>query len=524
MSSTAPPGSGVRAGPREWIGLAVLALPTILIALDLTVLYMAIPHLGADLKSTNTELLWITDIYGFVIAGFLITMGTLGDRIGRRKLLLIGATAFGAASVLAAYSTSSEMLIASRALLGLAGATLMPSTLALISNMFKDDKQRSMAIGIWLTSFSIGGVVGPAIGGALLEWFWWGSVFLLGAPIMVLLLITGPILLPEYRDSSAGRLDLVSVGLSLAAILPMVYGLKEIAKSGVGVTPLTAIAVGLLVGALFVRRQRTLASPLLDLRLFANRSFTGALVAMLLGQLTLYAFGFYYAQYLQLIEGLSPLQAGVWFLPMGLATIVGALLAPMIAAKFPPAKVIVGGLPIAAAGYVVLAMLDVDSHLALLIAGSVLLAFGINPLLSLSTGLVVGAAPPDKAGSASAMMETSAEFGAGMGIAVFGTIGTAIYSGQIVEALPDDLPASVAATVEDSFAGAFAVAQELPGQAGERLLALGREAFLNGMNVVSAISAVVMVAIAVLVMAALRQVPPIGAEEAVPEESEAPGK
>jgi len=517
MSSNAPPGSEERAGPREWIGLAVLALPTILIALDLTVLYMAIPHLGADLNSSNTQLLWITDIYGFVIAGFLMTMGTLGDRIGRRKLLLIGAAAFGAASVLAAYSVSSEMLIASRALLGLAGATLMPSTLALISNMFKNPQQRAMAVGIWLTSFSVGGVIGPAIGGALLEWFWWGSVFLMGVPVMVLLLITGPILLPEYRDSSAGRLDLVSVALSLGMILPIVYGLKEIAKDGVQAVPIIAIVTGIVIGTVFVRRQRTLTSPLFDLRLLANRSFTGGLLAMLLGLLTLYAFGFYFAQFLQLIEGLSPIQAGVWFLPMGAATIVGAMLAPMLARKFAPAKVIVAGLPIAVAGYIVLSLLDVHSGLTLLITGSVLIAIGVNPLLSLTASLIVGAAPPDKAGSASALMETSGEFGAGLGIAVFGTIGTAVYSDQIAEAMPDGVPAAIAEAAQNSFAAAFAAAKELPAHIGDQLITASRDAFLNGMNIVSAIGAVVMVVIAFLVIGALRHVPPIGAEEATPE-------
>lgn len=518
MSSISPPETAVRAGPREWIGLGALALPTILIALDLTVLYMAIPHLGADLKASNTQLLWITDIYGFVIAGFLITMGTLGDRIGRRRLLLIGATAFCAASVVAAYSTSSEMLIAARALLGLAGATLMPSTLALISNMFKDPKQQAMAIGIWLTSFSVGGVIGPALGGALLEWFWWGSVFLMAVPVMLLLLIAGPRLLPEYRDSSAGRLDLVSVALSLGMILPLVYGLKEIAKAGVRPAPIIAIAAGIVIGGLFVRRQQTLASPLFDLRLFRNGRFTGALLSMLLGQLTLYAFGFYFAQYLQLIEGLPPLQAGLWFLPMGIATVVGAMLAPMIARRFPPARVIVGGLPIAAAGYVALSLLNVESGVALLIAGSILLAIGINPLLTLSVGLVLGSAPPEKAGSASGLMETSGEMGAGLGIAVFGTIGTAIYSGQIAETMPDGVPAAVAETAQNSFAGAFAAAEQL-GAAGVRLIAAGREAFLSGMNVVAVVSAVVMGVIACIVMTTLRRVPPIGAAEAGPEET-----
>src|SRR6266516_1694299 len=221
-----------RAGRREWIGLAVIALPCLLYAMDLTVLYLAVPHLSADLKPSSAQLLWIVDIYGFLVAGLLITMGTLGDRIGRRRLLLLGAVAFGVASVLAAYAHSAEQLIAARALLGVAGATLAPSTLSLIRNMFLDPKQRSVAVAVWISIFSAGGAVGPLAGGVLLEWFWWGSVFLLAVPVMALLLVLGPILLPEYRDPQAGRLDLVSAGMSLVAVLAVVWGLKQLAQDG----------------------------------------------------------------------------------------------------------------------------------------------------------------------------------------------------------------------------------------------------------------------------------------------------
>ncbi len=219
--------TAIGAGRREWIGLAVLTLPTLLLALDESVLFLALPRLGSDLAPSSAQLLWIMDIYGFMIAGFLVTMGTLGDRIGRRRLLLLGAAGFGVASVVAAYSTSPEMLIVTRALLGIAGATLMPSTLALISNMFRDPQQRSLAIGGWMAAFTGGFMIGPLIGGTLLEHFWWGSVFLMGVPVMALLLAVGPVLLPEYRAAEAGRLDLVSVALSLAAILPVIYGLKQ---------------------------------------------------------------------------------------------------------------------------------------------------------------------------------------------------------------------------------------------------------------------------------------------------------
>src|SRR5262245_6477433 len=247
-----------RAGRREWIGLAVLALPTLLLSLDMSVLHMAVPHMAADLRPSSTELLWIIDIYGFMIAGFLVTMGTLGDRIGRRKLLMVGGAAFGLGSIAAAFATSPAMLIGARAVLGVAGATLMPSTLALISNMFRDPRQRGTAIAIWMSCFMGGMVVGPVVGGLLLSVAWWGSVFLLGVPVMVLLLIAAPKLLPEYRDEHAGRLDLASVALSLGAILPVVFALKEIAKDGLSLTTVAVLLAGLCVGTAFVRRQRRL--------------------------------------------------------------------------------------------------------------------------------------------------------------------------------------------------------------------------------------------------------------------------
>src|SRR5688572_24690959 len=260
----------VRAGGKEWIGLAVLTLPCLLVSMDLTVLYLAVPHLTADLKPSAAQLLWIVDIYGFLIAGSLITMGAVGDRIGRRRLLLIGAAAFGVASVLAAYARTPEMLIAARAALGVAGATLMPSTMALIRNMFPDPRQMGQAIGLWFACFMGGMTLGPLVGGVLLESFWWGSAFLLGVPFMVLLLVAGPRLLPEYRDPNVTRPDLTSVALSLAAILPLVFGLKSLARDGWAMLPLAAIAAGAVVGAMFLRRQGRLANPLLDLRLFHN--------------------------------------------------------------------------------------------------------------------------------------------------------------------------------------------------------------------------------------------------------------
>src|SRR5262245_36548319 len=246
-----------KAGRREWLGLAVIALPCLLYSMDLTVLNLALPRLSAELRPTSAQLLWIVDIYGFVLAGMLITMGALGDRIGRRRLLLIGAAAFGAGSVLAAFSTSPAMLIATRALRGLAGATLAPSTLSLIRNMFLDEHQRTVAISVWVSSYSLGAAVGPFVGGFLLQYFWWGSVFLIGVPVMVALLVLGPLVLPEFKDPEAARMDVASAALSLVSVVSVIYGLKQIAEDGPGWWPVMTIAAGAAVGAAFVRRQQT---------------------------------------------------------------------------------------------------------------------------------------------------------------------------------------------------------------------------------------------------------------------------
>ncbi|MFC7719272.1 MFS transporter [Nonomuraea recticatena] len=483
----------------KWIGLAVLALPTLLISIDVFVLLLALPHLSAELGAGSTEQLWIMDIYGFMLAGFLITMGTLGDRIGRRRLLLIGATAFGLASVLAAFSTSPAMLIAARALLGVAGATIAPSTLALISNMFTDPRQRATAISVWLVCFMSGAVVGPLVGGLLLEHFWWGAVFLLGVPVMALLLALGPALLPEYRDTAAGRLDLASVALSLAAILPVIYGLKELAKDGLRAAPLLAIGLGLAFGLAFVRRQRLLPDPLLDLRLFASRAFTASLGAMMSGTLLMGALMMFITQYFQLVGGLSPFVAGLWMLPAVAASGVAFLLSPIVARRVRPAYAIAGGMMVSIAGLLLISQAE---GLVAVAAGFALINLGAGPMVVLGTDLVVGSAPPSRAGSAAALNETSGEFGFALGIAVLGSIGTAVYRAA--------LPADAGEAVRESLAAAVATGLD------PVRLEPGRAAFTTGMHTVAGISAVLLLGVAVLTAVLLRQVDPL--REKTPEQ------
>jgi DHA2 family multidrug resistance protein-like MFS transporter len=504
-ASAAPP----RAGRREWIGLAVLALACLLYAMDLTVLHLAVPSLSADLQPSSAELLWITDIYGFMVAGFLVTMGTLGDRIGRRRLLLTGATAFGVVSVVAALSTSSEMLIASRALLGIAGATLAPSTLSLIFSMFSDPRQRTTAIGIWITSFSAGGAIGPVLGGVLLEHFWWGSVFLLALPVMALLLLLGPRVLPEYRDPNAGRLDLLSAAMSLVAVLTVVFGLKLTAQDGIGSLAVSAVLVGLVVGFVFVRRQLTMADPMIDLRLFRIRAFNASLATNLLGIFIAVGYFLYVAQYLQLVLGLSPLEAGLWSLPSAVGFIVGSNLAPRILRRVRPAYVIGAGLAMAAVGLGLLTRVGGSStaDLAILAGASLLVSLGLAPVFTATTDLVVSSAPPERAGAASGISETGAELGGGLGIAILGSIGVAVYRGQLADTLPAGIPSQAATIARDTLGGAVGVAARLPGESGAALLAAAREAFTQGMQLTVALSAVVAVGAAVLATVQLRAVP-----------------
>jgi DHA2 family multidrug resistance protein-like MFS transporter len=504
MSERAP----LRAGTREWLGLSVLALACLLYAMDLTVLHLALPTISEDLKPTSAQLLWIVDIYGFLVAGSLITMGTLGDRIGRRKLLLIGAAAFGAISILAAFATSAEMLIASRALLGLAGATVAPSTLSLIFNMFRDRGQRATAVGVWIAAFSAGGAIGPVAGGFLLEHFWWGSVFLLAVPPMAILLVLGPRLLPEYRDEAAGRLDIISAALSLVAILAIIFGLKELAAGGAGLSALAAIALGLATGAVFARRQLTLAAPMIDLRLFRVPSFTVSLLVNFLAIFVAVGYFLFIAQYLQLVLGLSPLRSGLWSIPSALGFIVGSQLAPRFLRQIRPAVTLGVGLGMAALGLLVLTRVEVGGGLVPLVLASIIISLGLAPVLALTTDLIVGSAPPERAGAASGLSETCAELGGALGIAILGSIGVAVYRRALADGLPTGLTPEATATARDTLGGAVGIAGQLPAGEGAALLRVAHTAFVDGMHLATGIATVVAIVAAALAVFVLRHLTP----------------
>jgi MFS transporter, DHA2 family, multidrug resistance protein len=503
-AATAPAAPRVKASRREWIGLGVLALPCMVYAMDLTVLNLALPAISAALKPSASQLLWIVDIYGFLVAGFLITMGTLGDRVGRRKLLLAGAAAFAAASLVAAWSNSAEMLIAMRALLGVAGATVAPSTMSLIRNMFHDEHERQFAIGVWIASFSAGAVIGPLVGGALLQVYSWSSVFLVAVPVMVLLLLLGPSLLPECQDPNAGRLDPASVALSLLAVLTTIYGLKQIAEHGLAFASAATLGAGLIVGVWFLRRQRRLDYPLLDLSLFRQRRFSAAIAAYGLSCLAMFGIYIFVTQYLQLVLGLSPLHAGLATVPWAGAFVVGSLVAPRLARRIPAATLLVWGLAAATLGFALLAGVDGRRGLAMLIAGTVVMSLGLSPVFTIGNEMIITAAPPERAGAASALSETVSEFGGALGIAVFGSLGTALYRHALGGAMPAGVAPAAADDALATLGAAAATAAALPEPIGAALRAAATAAFVDAMHVAAMACAVVVVTACVVTARILR--------------------
>lgn len=488
MTLTTPPET-VLAGRREWTALGVLMLPLLLVSMDVSVLYFAIPSISADLHPGATAQLWILDMYGFVLAGLLITMGALGDRVGRRKLLLGGAALFGLASVAAAYADSPGSLIAARALLGVAGACLMPSTLALIRTLFRDEAQRAKAVTLWTTVMASGISLGPVVSGALVEHFWWGSVFLINLPAMGLLLVLGPALLPESKGAAArSRFDWTSALLSLAALLPLIHGIKELAKDGWRPLPALAVTTGLLIALVFLRRQTRLAEPMVDLALLRKRAYGGSLLVNLLAMVATVGSAVFLTQYLQSVLGQSPLEAALWSLAPSAGVMVAAPTAAALARRVDRAYVMTGGFLLAAAGFASLTLIGADTPLAAVLTGATVYISGLVSAMTLANESALGAAPPERAGAAAAVLESGTELGGALGMAVLGSIGAAVYTAE--------MPATAPAAARETLGGALTS----PGL----VLEAARDAFTAALNWASGGAAVVTLLAAVLSSALLR--------------------
>lgn len=492
MSITAAVPPHRQASARDWCGLAVLSLAVVLISIDATVLDVAVPRISTALQPTSTELLWIIDIYSFVLAGLLVTMGTLGDRIGRRRLLLIGAASFGAASLLAAFAASPAMLIAARALQGIAGATLMPATLGLIRSTFADPRERTIAIAVWSAMAGGGAAAGPVLGGWLLTHFWWGSVFLVNVPIMAVLVIAGPAVIRESRDPHPGRFDIASAALSILAVAAIVYAVKETAAHGISSTSTVLGAGGVAAALLFVRRQFQLPDPLLDITLFRTNGFTTVVMTYFLAIFALAGVLFFGSQYLQAVLGYSPLTAGLLLLPGAAASALSALATPALRKYLSASRILTTGLGVSALGMGLLAFLPTGDGAALFVTGFTLAGTGIGVVVTLASDVVVSAVAPARAGAASAVAETAYELGAAMGVATIGSVVMSVYRTGIATGHPGMAQHEEMETIS----GALAFTHQLPTGQQEELLTAITSAFTEGVHWAAAITALVLLAAA----------------------------
>jgi DHA2 family multidrug resistance protein-like MFS transporter len=461
----APSTTGSR---RAWLGLAVLLLPVLLVSMDISVLFLAMPTLTLDLDPSADQQLWILDIYGFLIAGLLITMGNLGDRIGRRNILLVGAAVFGIASVIAAFAPSAGVLIAARALMGIGGATLFP-----------DARERAAAIGVWTAFFAGGSAVGPIIGGILLHHFWWGSVFLINIPVLLVLLAFGPFVLPEHRAGVRGPLDLPSVALSIGGILPVVYGIKHAATEGIDARAIVVALVGVVILTVFVRRQRRLDEPLLDLRLFARPQFSVAIGASLTGMMSLAGLSYLTSVYLQSVTGRTPLAAAVLGIPMAIAVFVCSVGGARVGHRFGARATFVFALLASAAGNLMLLGVGAHDGLGWYLAGSTIAGVGYGLAFTLVSEVSVSSVPPERAGSAVGISETSFELGNALGLALLGSLAALIFRSG------GDYAGTLGETI-----------QQAAGDAA--LVEAARGSFVDGMHVAVAVGATALTAMAMI--------------------------
>ena len=494
-----------RAGtPRTaWVALAVLMLPVLLIAIDNTVLAFALPAIAADFRPSASIQLWIVDVYSLVLAALLVAMGSFGDRVGRRRLLMVGASGFAVVSVLAAFAPSAELLVGARALLGVFGAMLMPSTLSLIRNIFVEASARRLAIAIWASCFTAGSALGPIVGGALLQHFSWGAVFLVAVPILLPLLILGPRLVPESRDPNPGPLDPVSVILSFVALLPFVWAVKTAAHDGVSPVVLAAFAVAITAGVVFVRRQNRSATPMLDMALFSNGPFSSSVLANFLSIVGLIGFLFFTSQHLQLVLGLSPLAAGLVTLPGAIVSMIAGLFVVRLARRIAPQMLMVAGLLLVSAGFLMILMFRHDLSVAAVVVSFIVLELGVGVSQTISNDTIVASVPAAKSGAASAVSETAYELGAVIGTATLGTIFSAFYRANVE--LTGGLSAQQSRDAGESIAGAVSVAGDLPPAMSGPLMESARTAFDSGVGPTAIIAALLTLTAAVVVTVSFRR-------------------
>jgi DHA2 family multidrug resistance protein-like MFS transporter len=410
------------------VALALLALPSLLIAIDISVLAVALPRMAADLNPSPTELLWMNDIYGFMVGGTMITMGTVGDRIGRRKLIIICAAVFALASAVAAFAVAPWMIIATRAVMGVAGAAIMPASMALLGRIYPDPKASVSAMGAYMTCFLTGMAVAPLVGGVLIEQWGWGSVFLMGVPVMLLTVVAAPRVLPEFKAPDPGRLDLRSAALCLASILLVVYALKSLVNSGLTTTAVVAAGVGVVLGTIFVRRQNRLEHPLVDLGLLRRPGVTRTMCVLLLTALVMGGTSLFVSFYLQSVLGLAPLTSALWLLPQMLSMIAASNFGPWLGRRLPPARIVAVCMGVMAAGFALFALVPATpAGLVLLVGGTVLTTGGVGAAFPFLMNDVIGHAPPERAGSAASFAQTANEIGIALGLVVLGAIGTVVY-------------------------------------------------------------------------------------------------
>ncbi|MER7575497.1 MFS transporter [Streptomyces sp. NPDC126514] len=475
------------AGANRWVVLVVLCASLLLVAVDATVLHVAVPAVTEDLRPGGIELLWIVDIYPLVCASLLILFGTLGDRVGRRRILLLGYALFGVASALAALADTAQVLIAARALLGVGGAMIMPATLSILRQVFPDRRERALAIGIWSAVAAVGAAVGPLLGGFLLEHFWWGSVFLVNIPLMLVSLPVGRLLLPESKGDGRGPWDVVGALMAAAALFGMVLGVKRLGGGDLDVVGVLPLLVGGALLALFVRRQRRRAHPLVDLRMFARPAFSTSVGCIVLAMLALVGLELIAAQYLQLVLGLSPLETGLRLLPLTFAAMGAGLAGARMLRRFGPRRMVCSGFFLTAFAVVLLTAMGGTDDPALMLSGFVLLGFGLETTLFGAYESMLSEAPPEQAGGAAAIGETSYQLGAGIGIALLGTVMNAAYAPGL-SSVPG-VPASASAAAGNSLGEAYEVAGQLGGAAGETLRAAARDCFVHGLHVTLLVSA-----------------------------------